>query len=91
MYFPLKKCSVSISLECMCEVLTYLLDDIYIRFGTKLYRQIAGIPMGHNCAPFIPYLLLFCYGRDFMVSLWYNNEAEIIQAFASTSRFLDHF
>ena len=26
---------------------------IYIRFGTKLYRQIVGIPMGTNCAPLV--------------------------------------
>ena len=30
----------------VCEALIYLLDNIYIRFGTKLYRQILGIPMG---------------------------------------------
>ena len=29
----------------MCEALTYLLNNIFIRFGTKLYRQIVGIPM----------------------------------------------
>ena len=34
----------------MCEVLTYLFDNIYIRLGTKIYRQIVGIPMGTNCA-----------------------------------------
>ena len=29
----------------------YLLDNIFIRFGTKLYTQIVGIPMGTNCDP----------------------------------------
>ena len=24
-----------------------------VRFDTKLYRQIVGIPMGSNCAPLI--------------------------------------
>ena len=33
--------------------LTFLLDNIYIRFGSKLYRQIVGIPMGTNCAPLV--------------------------------------
>ena len=60
-----------------------------IRFGTKLYRQIVGTPMGTNCAPFIADLFFFCYERDFMASLSYNKEAEIIQAFNSTSRYLD--
>ena len=33
------------SCQNLCEALIYLLDNIYIRFGTKLYRQIVGIPM----------------------------------------------
>ena len=33
----------------VCEALVYLLDNIFIRFGTKLYRQIIGIPIGTKC------------------------------------------
>ena len=73
----------------MCESLIYHLDNIYIRFGTKLYRQIVGIPMGTNCAPLVADLLLFCYERDFMTSLSDLKQAEIIEAFKSTSRYLD--
>ena len=73
----------------MCEALTYLLDNIFIRFGTKLYRQIVGIPMGTNCAPLIADLFLFCYEKDYMAPLSYNKKAEIIQAFNSISRYLD--
>ena len=73
----------------MCDAFTYLLHNILIRIGTKLYRQIVGIPLGTNWAPLITGLFLFCYERDFMVSISYNKEAEIIQAFNSTSRYLD--
>ena len=41
------------SCQNVCEALMYLLDNIYIRFGTKLYRQIVGIPMGTNCASLV--------------------------------------
>ena len=34
----------------VCDALTFLLDNIFIRFGTKLYRQVVGIPMGTNWA-----------------------------------------
>ena len=61
----------------MCEALIYLLDNIYIRFGTKLYRQFVGIPMGTNCAPLVADLFLFCYERDFMTSLSDVKQAEI--------------
>ena len=33
------------SCQNVCDALSFLLDNIYIRFGTKLYRQIVGIPM----------------------------------------------
>ena len=73
----------------MCEALTFLLDNIYIRFGSKLYRQIVGIPMGTNCAPLVADLFLFCYERDFMSSLSEDNQSDVIEAFNSTSRYLD--
>ena len=65
------------------------MDNIYIRFGTKLYRQIVGIPMGTNCAPLVADLFLFCYERDFMTSLSDVKQAKIIEAFKSASRYLD--
>ena len=73
----------------MCDALHYPLNNIFIRFGTKLNRQIVGIPMGTNCAPLVADLFLFCYERDFMLSLSDNNQTDIIEAFNSTSRYLD--
>ena len=71
----------------MCGALHYILDSIFIRFGSKLYRQIVGIPMGTNCAPLVADLFLFCYERDCMLSLSDNNQTDIIEAFNSTSRY----
>ena len=45
--------------------------------------------MGTNCAPLVADLFLFCYERNFMTSLSYDNQADIIVAFKSTSRYLD--
>ena len=69
----------------MCDALHYLLDNIFIRFGLKLYRQIVGIPMGTNCAPLVADLFLFCFDRDFMLPL----SSDCIEAFNSISRYLD--
>ena len=73
----------------MCGTLIFPLDNIYIRFGTKLYRQIVSIPMGTNCAPIVADVFLLCYERDFMMSLSADKDAEITEAFNSTSRYLD--
>ena len=73
----------------MCDALHYLLDYIFIRFGSKLYKQIVGIPMGINCAHLVADLFLFCYARDFMFSLSDNHQTNIIEAFNYTFRYLD--
>ena len=65
------------------------MDNTFIRFGSKLYKQIVGIPIGTNCAPLVADLFLFCYERDFMLSLSDNNHLDIIETFNSTSRYLD--
>ena len=53
----------------MCDALHFLFGNVFIRFGSKLYGQIVGIPMGTNCAPLVADLFLFCYERYFMLSL----------------------
>ena len=41
------------SCQNICGALTFLMDNIFIRFGPKLYRQVVGIPMDTNCAPLV--------------------------------------
>ena len=45
--------------------------------------------MGTNCAPLVADLFLFCYERDFMLSLSEENQSGVIEAFNSTSLYLD--
>ena len=73
----------------VCESLAFLLDNIFVRHGDVIYRQVIGIPMGTNCAPLIADLFLYCYERDFMLSLDSDKQADIISAFNDTSRYLD--
>ena len=45
--------------------------------------------MGINSAPLVADLFLFCYERDFMLSLSEDNKFDVTDAFNSTSRYLD--
>ena len=59
-----------------------------------VYRAlVTNIPniqnFGANCAPLVEDLFLFGYERDFVLSLSDNNQTDIIEAFNSTSRYLD--
>ena len=78
------------SFQKVTDALIYLLDNIYIRFGSELFRQNVGIPMGTNCASLVADLFLFCYERDFMKSLTKEKRYDLIDAFNSTSRYLDN-
>ena len=45
--------------------------------------------MGTNSAPLVANLFLLCYEKDFIFSLSDNNQTDVIEAFKSTSRYLD--
>ena len=68
------------SCQNVCDALTFLLD---------IYRQVVGIPIGTNCAPLVADLFLFCYERDLIMSLSDDKQADVIDAFNTTSRYLD--
>ena len=46
--------------------------------------------MGTNCAPLVADLVLFYYERVFMMSLSDDKQADVIDAFNTTSRYLDN-
>ena len=47
--------------------------------------------MGTNFAPLVANLFLFCYVRDFMMSLSDDKQADVIDSFNTTSRYLGNF
>ena len=66
----------------MYDTLCYLLDNIFIRFDSKLYRQIVGIPMDTNCAPLVADL--FSVMREPSRCLSENNQTNVMEAFNSS-------
>ena len=64
-------------------------DGVYVGFGAGLCGRIMVIPMGAGCAPLVADLFLICYRGDFVVFLSGVKQAESIEAFESTSRYLD--
>ena len=77
------------SCQNVCDTLIYLLDNIILDLALSYTDKLLVFPMGTNCAPLVADLFLFCYERDFMTSLSDVKQAEIIEAFKSTSRYLD--
>ena len=53
----------------ICKMTEFLVDNIYVRFGGQLFRQLVGIPMGTNRAPF----WLTCFSIPMRMSLQINS------------------
>ena len=57
----------SFSCRELCLAIDFLIDNIYVRFGSSVFRQVIGIPMGTNSAPMLADLFLHTFEYDFMV------------------------
>ena len=47
----------------------YLIDNIYVSIGNRVYKQCVGIPMGTDCALLLANLFLFYYEYNYMKNL----------------------
>ena len=54
-----------------------MLDNIF----NSMYRQLVEVPIGTNSAPLVANLFVFCYERDFRMSLSGDKQADITDAF----------
>ena len=53
-------------------MLDFLIDNIFVLFGGRVFQQTIGIPMGTNCAPQLADLFLHAYEADFLQGLLKN-------------------
>ena len=70
-YFSTKFSSKVLSLSCddLIKHVNFIIDNSYIQFDGKCYRQIIGIPMGTNCAPHVANIFLHVYEYEFIDDL----------------------
>ena len=58
-------------------MLGFLVDNIYVVFGDKVFQQTVGIPMGTNCAPLLADLFLYSYEAEFAQKLFRDDKTTI--------------
>jgi hypothetical protein len=80
---------VNFSLELLVSWLNFLLDNQFVRFGERLFRQIHGIPMGTNCAVFLANLYLFTYELDFITFLSDSGDISTLKRLQHLGRYVD--
>ena len=54
----------------ICKVIEFLIDNIFLQYGGRLFRPVIGIPMGTNCAPLLADLFLYSYENEFWTIWW---------------------
>ena len=53
----------------ICQIIDFLIDNIYINTGNHLLRQCIGIPMGTNCVALLANLFLYTHEDEFLRSI----------------------
>ena len=73
----------------ICKMIEFLVDNIYVRFGGQLFRQMVGIPMGTNCAPLLADLFLYSYENEFLDKLIKEGKRKLARQFNLSYRYID--
>ena len=78
----------SITEDQLVKQIKFLVENIYIQVGNKIFRQTIGIPMGTDCAPLLANLFLFYYEYKFMKEKLKQN-SQVAKIFSNTFRYID--
>jgi hypothetical protein len=58
-------------------MLEFLIDNIFVIFGGRVFQQTVGISMCTNCALLLADLFLYLYETDFIQGLLKKNEKKL--------------
>ena len=70
------------------EAVSYLLDNYYFTIGDRIFKQVIGIPMGSDHAPFMANLFLYFYESKYLKKLK-KTSLRISRKFGNVFRFID--
>lgn len=82
------RCKLVFTREKVKEAVAYLLSQCFFKMGESLFRQIIGIPMGSDPAPFFANLFLYFYERKWVMDLK-KKDLAMARKFGCAFRFID--
>ena len=90
-YFSKSKSRSVVSLSCedIIDLICIIIDNSYVYFHDKIYRQIIGIPMGTNCAPYLANIFLHVYEYEYLCKLVERGDIITAQKLAQMFRYQD--
>ena len=90
-YFSINKSKTGFSVTAndLIRCINFITDNSFIVFKGKLFRQITGIPMGTNSAPYLANLFLHCYEIKYINHLIETNQVQQAKLLSSIFRYQD--
>ena len=73
----------------ICKMIEFLINNIFVQFGGRLFRQAIGIPMGTNCAPLLADLFLYSYENEFLDNMIRSGHRRLARSFNLCYRYID--
>ena len=71
----------------ICRMAEFLIDNIFVKFGGCLFRQVIGIPT--NCAPLLADLFLYSYESEFLDNMIRGGHRKLARSFNLCYRYID--
>ena len=73
----------------ICKMIEFLMVNIFVQFGGRLFRQAIGIPMGTNCAPLLADLFLYSYENEVLDNMIRSGHRRLARSFNLCYRYID--
>ena len=83
------KTNASYSKEELIDNAKRIIDNCYVLYHENIFRQVIGIPMGTNCAPYLANIFLHMYEYDYLKMLVDKGEIVTAKKLANTFRYQD--
>lgn len=75
--------------EQLMDAIQCIVNNSYITFHDIVYRQMIGVPMGTNCAPYLANIYLHQYEYSYLKYLIGKGEKETARELSNTFRYQD--
>ena len=88
-YLSNKITDLSFSAQTLFNTISFLIDNCFIKYDCKIYRQTLGIPMGTSCAPYLANIFLYVYEKKAVINLVDQGKIDDASSLANIFRYQD--
>ena len=71
------------------KAIKFVIQEVFVSFSGKVFRQVRGIPMGGNCSPLLADLFLLHCEYMYMTTLLKHKKFNLARLLSNTSRYID--